>query len=99
MDLTCPLVRLVIDLIADDYEEIGMIMEEVRKRAVEFRVRPTVAEVKDILVQLVACGLATAVRLDPSRPAQKLTVDDLAIFEADYYFLLTSQGRLLLEQG
>lgn len=87
---------LVMDAIANDYEEPPIIIDEGSIWASERGLSVVPREVFAVLAELVQTGLAKAYRLSPNQPVEELR--GLASFERepDCYFLLTPAGKRAL---
>jgi hypothetical protein len=87
---------LVMDAIANDYEEPGVIVDEVSAWAGERGVSVTTTEILAALTGLVQTGLAKAYRLSASRPAEEVHGLQQIHRETDCYFLLSPEGKLAI---
>lgn len=93
-----PIRSMVMDSIANDYEDFRMISREVMKWASERALYVETGEVADALMDLVECGFAKAYRLSANSPFE--TVERPEAREiSEYYFLLTDEGRASLEHS
>jgi aryl-alcohol dehydrogenase-like predicted oxidoreductase len=81
------------DAIANDYEELGMIVDEVSAWAAERGISVTPEEILTALTGLVQTGLAKAYRLSSSHPPEEIHGLHRIERQTDYYFLLTPEGK------
>jgi hypothetical protein len=88
---------LVMDAIADDYEDLNMVIGEVTEWAKERGVTVAPVDVSDNLRKLVELGLAKAYRLSPRSLPEEIGVENLGDLSAGYYFLLTDDGKRAME--
>jgi len=82
---------LILDSIANDYEDFAMISQEVRDWAQERGFLPEVSEIWAILMGFLEKGLAKAYRLAGAGPAEYLQLPTQQ--DEDCYFYLTRAGR------
>jgi hypothetical protein len=90
---------LILDVIADDYENLAKIVEELNGFASRCGLSLEHSEVSDALRGLIDAGLAKPYRLsqtheDVDREVRPNEVTELS----DYYFWITDKGRLLHER-
>lgn len=83
---------LVMDAIANDYEDLATITREVSDWAAEEGLGVGVDQVAQALMRLIDMGFAKAYRLSPSSQAALVERPDVGLM-AEYYFLLTPEGR------
>ena len=79
---------MVMDAIADDYEDLQTVVGDVSSWASEEGVALTPGEILDALTGLIDAGLAKAYHLDPNCAPQPLQG-----YAPGCYFLLTDKGK------
>lgn len=86
-------VMFVLDVIADDYENLEMIDMEVSELGRRCGMNLGHVEIRSALLHLIEAGLAKAYRLSPVRPPEEL-VGPPSLNEIDgVYFFRTEEGR------
>ena len=84
--------QMIMDAIADDYEQLESILSQVRPWAEIERVQANDEEIIRLLIELITDGSAKAFRLSPTAPP--LSVNEISPGELhDLYFLLSERGR------
>ena len=88
--------ELIMDTIANDYEDFDMIVREVTTACAEPVASPSVTEITNGLRRLIDAGLARAYLLSPTRlPVVVSDVGQPELSEG-LYFYLTQDGRARL---
>lgn len=95
MEKTALLRSLVMDAIANDYEDFATIVEDVAAWASERDICVTAPEISASLFELVKSGLAKAYAL--SNSPREVQLNDPPDGSEGWYFLLTKQGRQAIE--
>lgn len=91
--------KLMMDVIADDYEHITIITEDVFRWAAEENETVTPDQIRHALQDLVRDHLAGAYRLTatPDPPQAMTRIPSISeMDDDDLYFYLTPEGKLLL---
>ena len=95
--------RLLLDLImqamADDYEDFDTILHDVGNWARESGIPLDAAEVEKGIKTLIQNSLARAYHLSPTESPELVRLEDLTIRAPETYFLLTPEGKLALQRG
>ncbi|MEP7362142.1 MAG: hypothetical protein ABI972_02720 [Acidobacteriota bacterium] len=93
------LTLLVLNAIADDYEDLEIILVDAGKWAERDRIDFTEGGVRESLVELIQAGLARA--YEYSQAAQRFEVVPIASgpqVKEDHWFLITAEGKKLLQE-
>jgi hypothetical protein len=84
---------LVINAIADDYEDVGTILADISPWALKKRIAFDRDKVIEALISLVRSGLASAYAIPTVGPPIKIKVADRSDIGDDTYFVTTQAGR------
>lgn len=83
---------LVLDSVANDYESLETIIEEVAVWATEERLQVTAKEITAALGQLIQAGQVAAYRVTATSKPEVLSSVNLDAPQADTYFYITPDG-------
>ena len=90
------LIRMfVLDVIADDYENLDKIYGEVGQLAKKCGLAATAREIRQGLLDLIRTNLAKAYRLSPRRPTEEISGVPSPDEIEECYFWVTDGGRQL----
>lgn len=84
---------LVINAIADDYEDVSTILADISPWALEKRIVFDRERVIEALISLVRSGLASAYTIPTVGPPIKIKVVDASDIGEGTYFVTTQAGR------
>lgn len=88
---------LVLDTIADDYENFEKIADEVKRMADRAGLYTNVGEIQGAVIDLIEMGLAKAYRLSPNSPTEEFYgIPPLNEID-DYFFWTTDEGKRIQE--
>jgi len=85
----------VLEVIADDYESLQEIYEEVTEFGLRCGIHIQQTEIVEELVRLIETHLAKAFRLSPTKPAEEINGVPPLNEIAECYFWVTPAGRRL----
>lgn len=84
---------MVLDSVADDYESLDMIIEEVAKWSTAEYIQVNSGEIIAVLGQLLQAGQVAAYCLTSSPKPEVLASVNLDALQNDTYFYITPDGR------
>jgi hypothetical protein len=85
----------VLDVIADDYENLEKIYSDVNELGVSSGLSIQKPEIIDALIGLLESDLASAYKLSGTAPNQKVQGVPSRDKLVDYYFLVTERGQII----
>ena len=85
----------VLDVIADDYEDFGMVYREAGRLAIKCGLRTSASEIRQSLLDLIKMGLARAYRVSPTGSLEEVAGRPSQGKIDKYYFWATETGRQL----
>ena len=95
MDLNEVLRMFILDVIADDYESLEKIQNEVRELGARAGLMIEPPEIVRGVTDLIHSGLVRTYRLSPTRPSEELPGVPLPEELGDLYYWLTEEGQAL----